>query len=117
MVVDTLPGPADACHPDPRHRRDLRPGCPNTDLAGAAAVARSVGAPHLPGTSGGGTAGNGAGGFLATFHASWPNTDLLPPTQQQPFLDHEQTVTVAASVVVKPNLPVQTPTGRRHGLR
>ena len=42
---------------------------------------------------------------LATFHASWPNTDLLPPAQQQPFLDHEQTVTVAASVAVKPNLP------------
>lgn len=41
----------------------------------------------------------------ATFHAFWPNTDLLPPTQQQPFLDREQTVAVTARVAVNPGLP------------
>ena len=41
----------------------------------------------------------------ATFHAFWPNTGLLPPAQQQPFLDREQTVTVTASVTVDPALP------------
>lgn len=41
----------------------------------------------------------------ATFHAFWPNTDLLPPAQKQPFLDHEQTVTVTAHVAVNPGLP------------
>ena len=41
----------------------------------------------------------------ATFHAFWPNTDLLPPAQQQLFLDHEQTVTVTTNVIVNPSLP------------
>lgn len=41
----------------------------------------------------------------ATFHALWPNTDLLPPAQQQPFLDHEQTVVASARVAVNPGLP------------
>jgi uncharacterized repeat protein (TIGR01451 family) len=57
----------------------------------------------------------------ATFHAFWPNTDLLPPDQRQRFLDHEQTVTVTASVAVNPGLPDGTDLtppwvrlGRRH---
>ncbi len=44
----------------------------------------------------------------ATFHASWPNTGILPPTQQQPFLDREQTVVVSARVAVNPGLPAGT---------
>lgn len=44
----------------------------------------------------------------ATFHAFWPNTELLPPAQQQPFLDHEQTVVVTARVMVNPGLPAGT---------
>jgi uncharacterized repeat protein (TIGR01451 family) len=41
----------------------------------------------------------------ATLHAFWPNTGLLPPAQRRQFLDHEQTVTVTATVRVVPNLP------------
>lgn len=41
----------------------------------------------------------------AILHAFWPNTNLLPPAQKQEFLDHEQTVTVTASVAVNPTLP------------
>ena len=41
----------------------------------------------------------------ATFHAFWPNTDLLPPAQQQPFLDREQTVIATARMAVNPGLP------------
>jgi hypothetical protein len=41
----------------------------------------------------------------ATFHAFWPNTDLLPPAERQQFLDREQTKVARASVVVDPNLP------------
>jgi uncharacterized repeat protein (TIGR01451 family) len=40
----------------------------------------------------------------ATFHAFWPNTDLLPAAEQQPFLDREQTVTATAGVAVDPAL-------------
>ncbi len=38
----------------------------------------------------------------ATFHAFWPNTDLLPPGQRQDFLDREQTVSAVAAIVVAP---------------
>ncbi len=41
----------------------------------------------------------------ATFRAFWPNTELLPPAQQQPFLDREETVIVTANVTVAPGLP------------
>jgi uncharacterized repeat protein (TIGR01451 family) len=41
----------------------------------------------------------------ATFHAFWPNTDLLPEAERQQFLDREQTVVAAATVTVNPNLP------------
>jgi hypothetical protein len=40
----------------------------------------------------------------ATFHAFWPNTDLLTPEQRQPFLDREQTVAVTTTVSVDPTL-------------
>ncbi|MEZ4768050.1 MAG: hypothetical protein R2844_06435 [Caldilineales bacterium] len=42
---------------------------------------------------------------LATFHAFWPNTDLLDPAQRQEFTDREQTVTVEVTVAVDPGLP------------
>ncbi len=38
----------------------------------------------------------------ATFHAFWPNTDQLSPAQRQEFLDREQTVTAATTVIVAP---------------
>jgi len=41
----------------------------------------------------------------ATFHAFWPNTDLLEPEQRQEFTDREQTVTAETVVVVDPSLP------------
>jgi hypothetical protein len=41
----------------------------------------------------------------ATFHAFWPNTDLLTPEQRQPFLDREQSVVVTATVSIDPSLP------------
>ena len=41
----------------------------------------------------------------ATFHAFWPNTNLLPPAQQQPFLDREQIVVATSHVTVNPSLP------------
>jgi uncharacterized repeat protein (TIGR01451 family) len=41
----------------------------------------------------------------ATFHAFWPNTDLLPEDERQQFKDREQTVVATATVVVDPNLP------------
>jgi hypothetical protein len=41
----------------------------------------------------------------ATFHAFWPNTDLLPEAERQQFLDREQTVVATATVAVDPNLP------------
>ena len=50
----------------------------------------------------------------ATFHAFWPNTDLLPPAERQRFLDREQTVTVTAGVTVNPSLPAGA-TSRRRG--
>jgi hypothetical protein len=34
----------------------------------------------------------------------WPNTDLLPAEQRQPFLDREQT-TAAARLTIDPTLP------------
>lgn len=40
----------------------------------------------------------------ATFHAFWPNTDLLPEAERQPFLDREQTVVARATVAVNPDL-------------
>ena len=44
----------------------------------------------------------------ATFHAFWPNTDLLPDEQQQPFIDHEQTTTKTACLVIDPALPADS---------
>jgi hypothetical protein len=41
----------------------------------------------------------------ATFHAFWPNTDLLPGAERQLFEDREQTVVAKASLVVNPALP------------
>ena len=41
---------------------------------------------------------------VATFHAFWP-TASLTPEQRQPFLDHERTVTAAATFTVDPSLP------------
>ena len=46
----------------------------------------------------------------ATFHAFWPNTDLLPAADRQKFLDKEQTVVATATVTVDPSLPA----GRGH---
>ena len=40
----------------------------------------------------------------ARFHAFWPNTDLLPEAERQPFLAREQTVTATAQVAVDPAL-------------
>jgi uncharacterized repeat protein (TIGR01451 family) len=40
------------------------------------------------------------------FHASWPNTEMLPAEQRRRFEDHEQTVTVSAGVIVDPALPL-----------
>jgi uncharacterized repeat protein (TIGR01451 family) len=42
----------------------------------------------------------------ATFHAGWPNTELLPLAERQRFLDKKRTVTVKARVAVNPALPV-----------
>ncbi len=44
----------------------------------------------------------------ATFHAFWPNTDLLPPAERQPFLDREQTVTATTVITVDPALPADS---------
>ncbi len=41
----------------------------------------------------------------ATFHAFWPNTDLLDPAQRLEFTDREQTVTAEVTVAVDPGLP------------
>jgi hypothetical protein len=41
----------------------------------------------------------------ATFHAFWPNTELLPAAERQPFLDRERTAVATAIVAVNPNLP------------
>ena len=40
----------------------------------------------------------------ATFHAFWPNTDLLPEADQKQFLDREQTVVATNRIVVNPKL-------------
>ena len=44
----------------------------------------------------------------ASFHAFWPNTDLLPPAERQPFLDREQTVTTTTVITVDPALPANS---------
>lgn len=44
----------------------------------------------------------------ATFHAFWPNTDLLPPAERQPFLDREQTVIKTTVITVDPALPADS---------
>jgi hypothetical protein len=41
----------------------------------------------------------------ATFHAFWPNTDLLPDAERQQFTDREQTVVATTSLAVDPSLP------------
>jgi uncharacterized repeat protein (TIGR01451 family) len=41
----------------------------------------------------------------ATFHASWPNTDLLPDAERRQFEDREQTVVATATLAVDPDLP------------
>ncbi len=42
----------------------------------------------------------------ATFHAFWPNTDLLPAADRQKFLNQEQTVVAKTAVTVNPDLPL-----------
>ena len=37
----------------------------------------------------------------ATFHAFWPNTDLLPEAEHKQFLDREQTVVATTRIVVE----------------
>jgi uncharacterized repeat protein (TIGR01451 family) len=41
----------------------------------------------------------------ATFHAFWPNTDLLPDAERQQFEDRERTAVATATVAVNPGLP------------
>ena len=77
--------------------RDLRRRHPHADLAARAGLARPVGATHSS-CRGGSDLGATVLENRATFHAFWPNTDLLPEAEQKQFLDREQTVVATERV-------------------